>query len=78
LQLGVMRWFNRYLKGEETPLETAAKRFFSPEQLKVFETLPADSINTNIAETFVPMAMEPGSAGVTKSANHAAAGWIPF
>ena len=30
LQLAVMRWFNRYLKGEETPVETAAKRFFSP------------------------------------------------
>ncbi len=56
LQLAVMRWFNRYLKGEETPVETAAKRFFTPEQLKVFETLPADAINTNIAETFVPLA----------------------
>ncbi|MGA2787325.1 MAG: acetylxylan esterase [Verrucomicrobiota bacterium] len=64
LQLGVMRWFNRYLKGEETPVETAAKRFFSPEQLKVFETLPADAINTNIAETFVPRAKpEKKSAG---------------
>jgi hypothetical protein len=62
LQLGVMRWFNRYLKGEETPVETAAKRFFSPEQLKVFETLPADSINPNIAETFVP-AFEQSSSG---------------
>jgi hypothetical protein len=56
LQLGVMRWFNRYLKGEETLVETAAKRYFSPEQLKVFETLPADAINTNIAESFVPLA----------------------
>jgi dienelactone hydrolase len=63
LQLAVMRWFNRYLKGEETPVETAAKRFFSPGQLKVFETLPADLINPNIAETFVPPAAS-GSAGI--------------
>jgi hypothetical protein len=64
-----MRWFNRYLKGEETPVETTAKRFFSPEQLKVFETLPADAINTNIAETFVPRAKsEKKSAGELRSA----------
>jgi len=78
LQLGVMRWFNRYLKGEETPVETAAKKFFSPEQLKVFETLPADSINPNIAETFVPMAKpEKKSAGELRSAlrEKVFAGW---
>jgi len=56
LQLGVMRWFNRYLKGEEPIVETAAKKFFPPEQLRVFETLPVNAINTNIAETFVPPA----------------------
>lgn len=56
LQLAVMRWFNRYLKGEELPVETAAKRFFPPQELEVFETLPADSINSNIASSFEPMA----------------------
>jgi len=56
LQLAVMRWFNRYLKGEETPVETAAQRFFPPEELKVFASLPTDSINSNIASTFVPLA----------------------
>jgi hypothetical protein len=78
LQLAVMRWFNRYLKGEETPVETAAKRFFSPEQLKVFETLPADAINTNVAETFVPLAKpEKKSAGELRAAlrEKVFAGW---
>ena len=56
LQLAVMRWFNRQLKGSETPVETAAKKFFVPEQLRVFETLPTNAINTNIADTFVPLA----------------------
>jgi hypothetical protein len=57
---------------------TAAKRFFSPEQLKVFETLPADAINTNIAETFVPLAKaEKKSAGELRSAlrEKVFAGW---
>ncbi len=56
LQLAAMRWFNRYLKGREMPVDNAARKFFTPDQLRVFETLPADSINTNIADTFVPLA----------------------
>ena len=56
LQLAVLRWFNRFLKGEEKPVEIAAKKFFTLEQVRVFQTLPADAINTNIAETFVPFA----------------------
>jgi hypothetical protein len=56
MQLAVMRWFNRFLKHEELPVETVVKRFFTPEELKVFATLPADAINTNIADTFVTLA----------------------
>ena len=57
LQLAVLRWFNRHLKGEEKPpVEMIVKKFFAPEQLRVFNELPVDAINTNIAETFVPLA----------------------
>lgn len=56
LQLAVLRWFNRHLKGGENPVEMAVKKFFLPEQLRVFTELPTDAINTNIAETFVPLA----------------------
>ena len=57
MQLAVLRWFNRHLKGEEKPpVEMNVKKFFTPEELRVFITLPTDAINTNIAETFVPMA----------------------
>ncbi len=56
LQLAAMRWFNRHLKGVATPVETAAKRFFEAADLKVFETLPSNAINTNIADSFVPLA----------------------
>jgi len=53
LQVPVMRWFNRHVKGEESLIENAAVKLFSPQQLKVFDQLPADSINTNIDFTFV-------------------------
>ncbi len=56
LQLAVLRWFNRHLKGGEKPVELAAKKFFTPAQLRVFTELPTDAINTNIADTFVPPA----------------------
>jgi dienelactone hydrolase len=59
LQLPVFRWFNRHLKGEDPVIEMAAVKLLKPEQLKVFATLPADSINTNIQETFVPVAPVP-------------------
>ena len=56
LQVPVMRWFNRHLKGEETLIENAAVKLFSPEQLKVFATLPGDAVNAKIHETFVETA----------------------
>jgi dienelactone hydrolase len=56
LQLPVFRWFNRFLKGEDPPIEMAAKRMFEPQQLRVFTSIPKDQINTRIQETFVPSA----------------------
>jgi dienelactone hydrolase len=59
LQLHAFRWLNKHLKGEEAPIEMAAVKFFEPEQLKVFATLPTDEINTKIHETFVASAPQP-------------------
>ena len=62
LQLPVFRWFNRHLKHEDPIIEMAATKFFKPEELKVLDTLPNDSINKTIQETFVPLsraAIEP-------------------
>ena len=56
LQVPVMRWFNKHLKGEETLIENAAVKLFSPQQLKVFDTLPGDAVNARIHETFVEVA----------------------
>ena len=56
LQVPVFRWFNRWLKGETPLIEMAAKKFFQPHELRVFDTLPKDEINTKIQESFVSRA----------------------
>ncbi len=58
-QVHAMRWFNRHLKGEESLIQDAAEKHFTPEQLKVFDELPKDELNTKIQETFVAAAPEP-------------------
>jgi dienelactone hydrolase len=59
LRVHAFHWFNRFLKGEDPLIATTAVKFFEPEQLKVFDTLPADEVNTKIDETFVKRAAEP-------------------
>ncbi|HKQ37710.1 MAG TPA: prolyl oligopeptidase family serine peptidase [Verrucomicrobiae bacterium] len=59
LQLPVFRWFNRHLKGEDPIIEMAATKLLQPEDLRVFHTLPGDSVNTNIHYSFVPAAKRP-------------------
>jgi hypothetical protein len=68
LQVPVFRWFNHWLKGADPLIEMAAKKFFDPRQLKVFDQLPADEINTRIQESFVAKAPPPAphSAGESK------------
>ncbi|MBI1177849.1 prolyl oligopeptidase family serine peptidase [bacterium] len=59
LRVPVMHWFNRFLKSEDPLIRIAADKFFEPEQLKVFDKLPADQIVTTIHESFVPKAPPP-------------------
>jgi dienelactone hydrolase len=61
LQLGALRWFDRFLMGRTRLIHLAAEKLFTPLQLKVFpkDGLPADEITTRIHETFVPAARPP-------------------
>lgn len=56
LQVAAFHWFNRFLKEDDPPVEAAAVKFFEPEQLKVFKTLPTDERNTRIQESFTETA----------------------
>jgi cephalosporin-C deacetylase-like acetyl esterase len=59
LHIHAFRWMNQHLRGDDSLIEKAAVKFFDPPELKVFETLPEDQLNTTIHETFVPAAPEP-------------------
>lgn len=59
LRVHAFVWFNRFLKGENPFITKPAVALLEPEQLKVFDELPGDEINTKIHETFVPAAREP-------------------
>ena len=59
LQVAEFHWFNRFLKGEDAPVENTGIKYFEPEDLKVFESLPSDEITSRIHETFVPGAEPP-------------------
>lgn len=61
LRIHAFHWFNKFLKGQDpSPLiDTPAVKFFEPEELKVFNELPADEINTKIQHTFSKVAKTP-------------------
>ncbi len=71
LQVPVFRWFNRFLKGQSPLIEMAARDLLPPEQLRVFDKLPEDQVNTRIDESFVPLAAPPGPPGPLGSAAEA-------
>ena len=61
----------------DSPIETVAKKYFEPEQLKVFDSLPTDAINAGIHETFVPSAQTPaGARNSRRSGNRSAMHWL--
>jgi hypothetical protein len=73
LNTGVFHWFERHLKGADPMATTdgAAKKVLDPKQLRVFTELPKDQINTQIDQSFVPLA-KPASVATD------AAQWQPM
>lgn len=65
LRVHAFHWFNQFLKGDDPLIETSAVKFFEPEQLRVFEELPDDELNTTIDESFVPTATLPKADDVS-------------
>lgn len=56
LRINAFHWLNRWLKQDESLVETTAIPFFEPETLRVFSELPGDEVNTRIDQSFVPAA----------------------
>jgi dienelactone hydrolase len=58
LQVPVMRWFNKWLKGEEIPIANFAEKLFTPQELKVFSEIPRDELTSRCFEGFTTLAVE--------------------
>ncbi len=56
LHIHAFRWFNCFLKGDDSMIQKTADKLFQPEQLKVLVQTPTDEINTRVDEIFVPAA----------------------
>lgn len=59
LQVPVFRWFNKFLKGVDSQVSQTTTNLFQPEQLKVFDQIPTDQINTNAHYVFVKKSEPP-------------------
>ncbi|MCA9196255.1 MAG: acetylxylan esterase [Planctomycetales bacterium] len=70
LRIHAFRWFNKYLKGTDELIHSAADSFFEPHQLTVFRPneLPTNERNTTIHDSFVPEAvgLSPGASAEQK------------
>jgi len=64
LHIHAFRWLNRFLKQDDSMIDKVATKFFEPEQLRVFNKLPADERNTQIDKHFVSLAPLPSSETV--------------
>lgn len=54
LQVAVSRWFDRFLRDADEPVQDVGVNYFEPSELRVFAENPTDEVNTTIQETFVP------------------------
>jgi dienelactone hydrolase len=72
LRLGAFRWLKRWLQSDTAPVSESTFTPLKPQQLKVFASLPSDSRNPTIHESFVRPArvVTPESPEVVK-------GWWP-
>ena len=53
LRRGAFAWMNRWLKNDTSEVTDEERPRFDARQLKVFDKLPADQINTTVQDTFI-------------------------
>ena len=59
LRVHAFQWLNKHLKKSDALIDSPATKLFEPQELRVFESLPTNELNTTIHETFVEAAPEP-------------------
>jgi dienelactone hydrolase len=75
LQVHAFQWFDEHLQGQRKTIAAAAEPVFDMEQLRVFDELPADEINSRVHETFVPQAPTPEVPASADEWHHQAGRW---
>jgi hypothetical protein len=76
LRVHAFTWFDRFLKGTKETIAGPALPLFEPKELKVFETLPSDSINMQIHETFTAKAGKPAVPETAEEWARQRNGWM--
>ena len=71
LRRGINAWMNKWLKGDTSPPAEEKPIRFDPRRLKVFDSLPADEINTQLHGHFIKKAVWE----TPKSDNNFQEGW---
>ncbi len=68
LRRGAYQWMNRWLKNDRSAVSEREVPRLTPQQLKVFDRLPADAINATIHESFLKPAKieQPQTPAVTR------------
>lgn len=59
LRVHAFRWFNRFLKNDDTLIRIPAEKYIDYVELAVFEDSPADERVTSVDEWFVPKVRQP-------------------
>lgn len=76
LRVSAFDWFERHLKGKKPgALLAPAESFFTPQDLKVLDKVPADERTTSIHETFVMKAEAKAPLNRKALLEHVFAGW---
>lgn len=63
LHLAVLRWFNKFIKQDTAEPALDTPKPLPREQLRVFDRLPTDALNTNVIELFAPLRV-PGQKSI--------------
>lgn len=76
IRQGMYRWMHRHLKDEELNVIDTARAFFEPRELRVFDEIPDDQINTEIDEHFVQLPEEPAVPAGQQEWQEMRDGWM--
>jgi dienelactone hydrolase len=76
LRIHAFRWFDRFLQNNDRLIDKPAVPFFEPEQLRVFQELPEDQLNTTIHETFVKAADPPSPPESAETWRESRVSWL--